>query len=330
MHRLSIESHRAAGTQHRQGKRPNAVTEQGGKGRHVRREDTPEWQDIARGAEEGCHLQFLPGAASMCFMKRRTPSSSPMARRFQHFLIRLIQHARDDLQHLPLESDRRIHDLRIRMKKLGAILRLVKARMPEREYRTILDGARKIKHAFNRQRDARVAAELSGRLGVQSPRKKKPPLRPVAPLFIEVAILERLLKQSAFTGLRDKDVLAAYVKSYHTGRKRWKTCRKDPEPDLLHSWRRSVKKFFYQSLALRELKGAKHRIERARNLGKWLGHDHDWYLMAQQAEKGGEPKAARLLEKRRKCRQQKIFKLAEKLYGKSPRDLKRKLKKHLA
>ncbi len=216
------------------------------------------------------------------------------------------------------------------MKKLSAILRLVKVRMPEREYRTILAGARKMKQAFNRQRDARVSAELSERLSVQAPRKKKPPLRPMAPLFIEVAILERQLKECTFAGLQDKEVLAAYVKSYHTGRKRWKTCRKSPEPDLLHSWRKSVKKFFYQSLALRELKGAKHRIQRTRKLGKWLGHDHDWHLMAQQAEEGGEPKAARLLEKRRKRRQEKIFKLAEKLYGKSPRELKRKLKKHLA
>src|SRR5579871_2002788 len=106
-------------------------------------------------------------------MKDGESSNSPLGRRFHRFLTRLVQHARNDLHHLPLQQNRRIHLLRVRMKKLRAILRLVKARMPELEYRSIQSSARKLKQTFDRQRDARVAAELSARFGVPSSAKKR-------------------------------------------------------------------------------------------------------------------------------------------------------------
>jgi hypothetical protein len=262
-------------------------------------------------------------------MKPEAHSGSPLARRFQRFLSRLALHARDDLQHLPLQTHRRIHALRTRMKKLAAILLLVRSRMRDAEYRAILASARRLKQAFTRQRDARVAADLSSRIGVHPRKKPLPRLRPVAPLFIEAAILERLLGDAAFNGLRHEEVLSAYVKSYRTGRRRWKACLEDPAPDLLHAWRKAVKKFFYQSLALRQLKGGKHRIQRSRKLGKWLGRDRDWHLLAEQARKDPDANAAKLVEGKRARAQRHIFKLAKKLYKKSPRDLQQMLEKHL-
>ena len=260
-------------------------------------------------------------------MKREAQGGPPLERRFQRFLSRLIKHARNDLQHLPLHTHHRIHVLRVRMKKLGAIMPLVKSRVSKGKYQAIKDCTKRLKNAFDGQRDANVAKKLSTRLGVQAGKKANPPLHPMEPLFIEVAILERLVRESNFRDLRTEDVLDAYVQSYRKGRKRWKACREDPEPDLLHLWRKAVKKFFYQSLAFRKIKGAKHRIKRSKKLGKWLGHDHDWHLMAQRAESDGYPNAVKLLEAKRKRVQKRIFKLAEKLYEQSPRELRRKLEK---
>lgn len=261
-------------------------------------------------------------------MKREAQGDPPLERRFQRFLSRLVKHARDDLQHLPLHTHHRIHVLRVRMKKLGAIMPLVRSRVPKRKYRAILDSARRLKNAFDQQRDANVAKKLSSRLGVHPGKKASPPLHPVESLFIEVAILERLVRESGFKNLQTEDVLDAYVKSYRKSRKRWKACREDPEPEVLHLWRKAVKKFFYQSLAFRKIKGAKHRIRRSKKLGKWLGQDHDWHLMAQRAERDGYPNAVKLLEAKRKRVQKRIFKLANKLYEKSPGDLKKNLTKH--
>jgi hypothetical protein len=282
---------------------------------------------MPRNAVQGWRLQFSGIPSSIGGMKRDAQGHPPLERRFQRFLSRLVRHARDDLQQLPLHAQRRIHVLRVRMKKLGAILPLVKSRIPKSKYRAIKESAKRLKNAFDRQRDASVAQKLSSRLGVHTGRKANPPLHPVEPLFIEVAILERLVRESTFRDLRTEDVLNAYVKSYRKGRKRWKACRENPEPDLLHAWRKAVKKFFYQSLAFRKIKGSKDRIKRSKKLGKWLGHDHDWHLMAMRAEEDGYPNAVKLLGAKRRRIQKRIFRLAEKLYDKSPADLEKKLVK---
>lgn len=260
-------------------------------------------------------------------MKPSATDGSLLAGRFQRFLLRLVAQTREDLRTLPKHPERSIHRVRVRMKKFAAILRLVKARLPEEDYRTALERAKRLKNAFAKQRDAQVAAQLSG--SVDRGRKKRPALPKQAPasLFIEAAILERFLAEAPFPGLRREDVLRAYVKCYRKGRKRMKECLNNADPKRLHQWRGPVKKFFYQSLALHRRQGAEKRIERARKLGKWLGKDHDWHLLAETALKANLPDKAEKYEAKRRKRQPQIFKLARKLYEDSPRELRRKLEK---
>jgi hypothetical protein len=255
---------------------------------------------------------------------------SQLARRFHRFFRRLALQARNDLLRLPQHPNRSIHNLRVRMKKLGAVLRLTKARMGGEEYEKVLAESKRLKNAFARHRDARVAAKLSQKSGGGKKPRVPMPSKAGQPLFIEVAILERLLNDTSFANLKPKDVLKAYVKCYRTGRKRMKKCLKNPVPELLHDWRGPVKRFFYQSLLLRHAKGARSRIDRARKLGKWLGKDHDWHLMAEMARKEQQMRTAEAFEEKRQSRQKRIFKLAAKLYEAPPSELRKKLEKDLA
>jgi len=272
---------------------------------------------------EGCSFdRALPAWP----VKRSPVDGLPLAGRFRHFFRRLTRLARLDLQKLPQHPDRSIHNLRVRMKKLAAVLRLVKSHIRREEYGKMLAATKRLKNAFAQQRDAKVAAQLRGKKKTPPP-KASVPQKASGPLFIEVAILEKTLTDAPLENLHQEDVLEAYVKCYHKGRKRMKKCLKKPEPALLHQWRGPVKRFFYQSLLFRRAKGAKSRIKQAKKLGKWLGKDHDRHLLAERARNEQQFKTAKFLDQKREEQQKRIFKLAQKLYKHSPKHLRKKLSK---
>lgn len=237
-----------------------------------------------------------------------------LPRRFEHLLLQLARQARRDLERLPHHPKRAVHALRTRMKKLAAIVRLVRSGLPERSRRAILDSAKRLKNAFTAQRDAQVALEL----GYASRPPRKPPAQ--RPLFEEVGRLTGLIETARLGRLRAEDIREAYVRTYRSGRKRMKECLADPDPKRLHSWRKPVKELYYQSLALHQVRGMKRRIRQARRLGRWLGRDHDWQLIVEHL-----PPAARTIGKKRARLRRRIFRQADRLYGPSPRKLARKL-----
>lgn len=275
---------------------------------------------------EGCSFATpLPAWA----MKRTPADGSPLAGRFRHFFRHLTSLARHDLQKLPEHPARSIHHLRVRMKKLAAVLRLVKRRMRPQEYEEILGSAKRLKNAFAQQRDAQVAAKLQKKQNPYSTPKVRLPKKAGAPLFIEAAILERLLSDASLKNVSRADVVDAYVKCYGKGRRQMKKCLKKATPELLHQWRGPVKRFFYQSLLLHHAKGAQHRIARSKQLGQWLGKDHDQHLLAEQARAAFQLRIVDTLEAKRISHHRRIFRLAKKLYKIPPRELRRKLEKHL-
>jgi CHAD domain-containing protein len=247
-------------------------------------------------------------------MKLKKSNGLTLPRRFRQLLLQLVHQARNDLKGIPRHPKRCIHALRTRMKKLPAILRLVEPQLPDRSRRAILDSAKRLRQAFAAQRDADVAAEMGF---TRRPAVKH---RAAVPLFDEVARLTGLIEKEMLDGLTREQVREAYIETYRAGRKRMKACLEDPSPERLHKWRKPVKQLYYQSLAMRSAKGMTHRIRRARQLGRWLGHIHDWQIII-----GKTPKAALRLDPKSQKLEKRIFKLARKLYSKRPRKLARQL-----
>lgn len=247
-------------------------------------------------------------------MKPGKTNGSALPRRFQDLLVQLARQARNDLARIPRHPPRAIHALRTRMKKLPAILRLVESRVSTRSRRAILASAKRLRKAFAPQRDAQVAAEMGFPAGPPAKR------RPTRPLLQEAARLLRLLEAQTLDGLTRKEVRDAYVKTYRAGRKRMKACLDDPDPALLHAWRRPVKELYYQSLALHRVRGMTRRVRRARRLGRWLGRDHDWQLIVERM-----PAAGKRIKPERNRLRRRIFKLGRKLYATRPEDLARRI-----
>lgn len=245
-------------------------------------------------------------------MKPGKSSGPTLPRRFRHLLIQLARQAHNDLKKIPRHPVRAIHALRTRMKKIPAIVHLVESRLPARSRRAILASAKHLKKAFAPQRDAQVAAAMGF--------AAKPPAKPrvARPLFDEAERLLRLLEAELLDGLTKEEVRDAYVETYRAGRKRLKACLDQPDPALLHAWRRPVKELYYQSLALHRLPGMAQRIRRARRLGRWLGQDHDWQLIIERL-----PAAVERIKPERESLRRRVFKQARKLYADRPGDLAR-------
>ncbi len=233
---------------------------------------------------------------------------------FRQLLLQLAHQSQRDLEKIPHHPKRAIHALRTRMKKLSAIVHLVRPRIAARSRRAILASAKRLKNAFALQRDAQVAAEMGF--------ARKPPAKPrtTTPLMDEVARLTHLLESETLDGLTRVDVRDAYVKTYRAGRKHMKTCLIDPDPARLHAWRKPVKELYYQSLALHRVPEMARRIRRAHRLGRWLGKDHDWQLIIDS-----QPAAAKRIQLERERLRRRIFKLAGKLYSVRPKKFAQKL-----
>lgn len=247
-------------------------------------------------------------------MKAGNSNGHPLSRRFRHLLLQLAHQARNDLENIPRHPRRAVHALRIRMKKLPAIIRLVGSRIPGRSRKAVLGCAKQLRKAFTTMRDAQVAADLG--FAATAPGTADS----AVPMFDQIAKLIRLLEAESLDGLASDDIRDAYIATYRRGRKRMKDCLRDPDPARLHAWRKPVKELYYQSLALHRVRGMKRRLRRARKLGRWLGQDHDWQLIIEK-----QPEALKKIGPAREKLRRRIFKIAGRLYATSPKKLARQL-----
>lgn len=259
------------------------------------------------------------------------------------WLVRLLtgicRQAGADLDRMAARPAQGIHALRVRMKKLRALLRLGEARLPAEVRRALRRRIRQVKAAFAASRDAEVLRELAARL--------QPPARPLQALNLPVAAtpapkpaairtarrrlaaLQRELAGLDLAGLTREDLLEACVRQYRRCRRQWRRCRKQPDPEALHRWRRPVKELYYLSLALHRLPPAQALLRPARRLGRRLGQDHDAVLLEARLQ-GPDAEAwrAAIARHRRRLRRQ-IFQLAETLLARPSRHFRQALQKQL-
>jgi len=251
-----------------------------------------------------------------------------------------------DLRRMPAEAAVSIHALRVRMKKMRALLILCEGEIAGADQARLHGRIRELKNRFGGQRDSVVIEHLVARLRREV---ALPPL--VLALGGEdgqeldgagelLEILPQVrgqlgalgcdLAELELDGLDPGDLVEGYVGSYRRCRRAWKACESKASAARLHRWRKRVKELYFLSLALHKLGAAAACAPLARGLGKRLGKVNDLALLDRcLAGPGSGPWRAEL-GRRRSRHERKIFAEARQLLGKRPKVLRRELGEELA
>ena len=184
-----------------------------------------------------------------------------------------------DLRRMETRPDHGIHCVRVRMKKLHALLQLLPGGNALRPLKAL---TRKLRRAFTLNRDrhvlAALVAELSGREPPEGPSAKKASAALLVKARRLAGVACELLAGMASLDLAHltwEPVLEAHARRYRKGRHQLKQCERDPSPGRLHGLRKTVKDLYYQTLLLRGLKHARRRLGLAHKLASHLGRLHD-------------------------------------------------------
>jgi CHAD domain-containing protein len=190
----------------------------------------------------------------------------------------------------------RVHEIRKAIKKLRALLRLVRKNLPEHFFQRGNRSLRETGRALAPLRDAHVLAHTAGRLsrrfGRQAPTQFAAARKLMAAEGDRVtagsrealARAEGRLKKSRahlakwpVGNIGWEDAACGLAGSYRAARKAFATAQRDRRPGRLHEWRKRAKDFCYHLRLLCELwPPLMHELARqVDDLTDFLGDDHD-------------------------------------------------------
>lgn len=196
-----------------------------------------------------------------------------------------------------------VHAVRKEIKKLRALLRLMRPGLRGGDFRAAICDLKEAARQFGPARDAHVTFQaldlvldhFKEQLGPWPFADFRPALRQVCqdeekrlrrerrPRRVS-RILHQMQKRIEGASLRQEGwaVLGTGLKrSYADGRKAWKLVLADPSPENLHNWRKRAKELGYQ-LGLfcpmwpEQLEAAQRELKA---LGQYLGDDHDLFML---------------------------------------------------
>lgn len=283
----------------------------------------------------------------MPFRWKRSESS---ASAFRRIVREQIGRAVADLESHPENFHRAVHQARRRLKRIRAILRLVRPALGETytvENRRFRDIARRLAPL----RETGAMAETVETLGLTVAAKKEPgpavlgaqpsrhPVSSESPAVIAACIqalneADRDVRVWKLVG-DDFDLFAkGFRDTYRRGRRWAKKCEDNPETGNLHEWRKYVKYHLHQIQVLKNCR-PEYMRSRARSLddlAELLGEEHDLYILkqrivAQCREDSPDPAEIRKIDRRRHRRRQKALALGRRLYKRKPADFTRRVQK---
>lgn len=262
-----------------------------------------------------------------------------LLRKIRSTLLSISRQAERDLELLPSDDvQRRIHTLRVRMKKLRAILRLLKPGLAPATLHAIRRRLRILKQAFSRNRDQHVLQSLVAKFQVKcSTTRHLPRIQFPAPqkgrrsadlptrtqllrLKATAHELTHQLETLTIRPMDGHDIAKAYVRRYSAALKGFRRSMKKPTPERLHRWRSPVKDHYLQSLLL--LRDRRH-LKLSRRLGSWLGQMHDLSLLHAHCQQHAPDAWVRTIRRRMKNLLARIFRKARRLFEISPSKLLR-------
>jgi hypothetical protein len=218
-------------------------------------------------------------------MKRsRSVTSNLTGRRLKRLLSQLCECAQNDVSRLASLEATATHQLRVRMKKILALLRLAADGIEEQTLLAMRLHIRTVKNACAGNRDRVVQRKLIDKLARRfhlDPRHRPLPAGGTLPsppatfLRHQLHALGLLIDSSRIEMLSEENVLERHSRCYRRGRRLMKLACESSDSDTLHRWRHRVKDLYFQTLALSHLPGANRRICRAQRLGHLLGRDQD-------------------------------------------------------
>ena len=247
-----------------------------------------------------------------------------------------IDHAIDALADA---SEEGVHDARKDMKKLRALLRLVRGEVGEKVFRRDADTFRDAARELSGVRDADVMlatlADLEERyeadVGPVRHALKAHRLRTSGggrqqAAQTAIAILTEArgrvddwpLERDGFEALED-----GLERTYRRGRRDWRAAVKEPSTENLHEWRKRVKDLWYHCSILQETwKPVMSALaDEAHELSDRLGDDHDLAILLEFGAESLEP----VIATRREELQDEAFAYGTRLYADKPKAFVRRI-----
>jgi len=255
-----------------------------------------------------------------------------------------------------LEKARRptaIHHVRKEIKKLRALLRLVRGEIGRDEYRRSVKPLRRSAEMLAASRDARVIFRALENL-VEDADKQLPKLHRLLRKHWRCKT-RRLMDGDAlsevehFLGKTGRQLRNLELKTsgwvaiepglkqcYQRGQETLALAVREPTPENFHAWRKQVKTFWHQLqlICTKQSREAQNSIDQLEQLGVKLGMEHDLVLLKQfvtgrYAEEADEVVAVeKLIETNRRKLRQAALKLGGRLFADDPATVCPRLKKH--
>ena len=234
----------------------------------------------------------------------------------------------ENIERLPDDSVTRIHDIRVSTKKIQGLLRLSGKFIDAADQLAVRALTRSIRTAFAGQRDEEVIQLRFKELLPSADSSELSPAPVVAAVSPEEALgqarqLVTMLAGFSLEALHRRDLVRTAAASYRKARRLLKSCRRAPEDDAMHTWRKRVKDVSYQTLALASLPHLARRTAPLDRLADALGEYHD--LAVLQTRLGGHETHAKVVARRKQKVGKTAFKLGAKILAKPPGDFAKKL-----
>ncbi len=254
--------------------------------------------------------------------------------------------------------DEAVHEARKSLKKIRAVLRLVRPVIGEKAYRRENTCLRDAARPLTEVRDARILIEtldkllahfrehIAGRSFADVRKALQSNLRAVrrrvldeqnAFFVVAQTVSEARERVKGWTGVRDKwsSVGAGLRDTCRQARAAFRDAAADPDATKLHEWRKQVKYLRYQFEVLQPLwlERITELAGEADRMGDVLGDDHDLVVLrqmltqdSQPADEGEQEALLALIDRRRAELTREALLLGERFFQDRPRELARRLK----
>lgn len=278
-----------------------------------------------------CHL-IVNGDVSPTLLAAKNPGAD-----VQGILRRLVAGVARDIEGPPERMEDRVHNIRVRMKKFRAILRLAESGIAGPAFARSDKLARTLKDYFGSARDNDVQADLlldllekteahatATALGLNG---RNPAVETDVTSARETCSqLSLLVERFQLSGLTGDDVVEAWISSYRNSRRAMRVCCRDASDDFLfHEWRKRVKEFLYQSVTVGP--PLDKYVLKADRLASALGSHHDLAILTERlASRLAGSKAERVALSRKKVVGRRAVAMGRKLFAEKPSVIHRKIR----
>jgi CHAD domain-containing protein len=252
-----------------------------------------------------------------------------------------------------------VHETRKSLKRLRAIVRLVRDELGDEAYRSQNAAFRDAGRRLGGARDSQVLLETLGALTDRCPDQAPPERleRFKQTLVRQHGAAQRRLHQGVAVSEAEGELRQArarvaewhferqgldalapgFRRIYRRGRRAYRAARKEPSTENLHELRKRAKYLWYAAQIVRGAapKKMKRISRRAHELSDLIGDDHDLALLAERAyerrdrfpDEAAASELASLVERRRSELQHEALDLARRLFSKKPRKIARPLER---